>query len=169
MLEGPATIAGDAERLQQVVWNLLSNAIKFTPDGGRIEVRLRTGGRSEVGVEVTDSGKGIPAEFLPYVFDRFRQADSSSTRAHGGLGIGLALVRHLVELHGGSVAGAQRAAGARGRPSPSACPWRGRRCEADAVAPVPAATVSRASLTGLPVAATGCACWWWTTRRTRAT
>ena len=95
-------VYGDATRLQQVVWNLVSNGIKFTPNEGRIEVRVRTG-REFVDLEVADSGKGIAAEFLPYVFDRFRQADSSSTRAHGGLGIGLALVRHLVELHGGTV------------------------------------------------------------------
>jgi PAS domain S-box-containing protein len=95
--------AGDPERLQQVVWNLLSNAIKFTPRGGRVEVRTR---RDEAHLELTvrDSGQGIPAEFLPHVFERFRQADSSSTRVHRGLGLGLAIVRHLVELHGGSVA-----------------------------------------------------------------
>jgi signal transduction histidine kinase/DNA-binding response OmpR family regulator len=95
-------IAGDPDRLQQVVWNLLSNAIKFTPPSGRVEVQLsRSGGTVEI--RVTDSGPGIDAKFLPYVFDRFRQADSTSTRQHGGLGIGLTIVRHIVELHGGLV------------------------------------------------------------------
>jgi CheY-like chemotaxis protein/two-component sensor histidine kinase len=95
-------IAGDPNRLQQVVWNLLSNAIKFTGKNGRVEVVLRRA-NSHVEIVVDDSGMGITAEFLPYVFDRFRQADASSTRASGGLGIGLAIVRQLVELHGGSV------------------------------------------------------------------
>jgi signal transduction histidine kinase/ActR/RegA family two-component response regulator len=148
VFEGPATIAGDGERLQQVVWNLLSNAIKFTPGGGRIEVRLRTDG-DEVELEVTDSGKGIPPEFLPYVFDRFRQADSSSTRTHGGLGIGLALVRHLVELHGGSVAARSGGAGA-GSTFAIRLPVAGPTGETDPMAPVPAATVSRVSQAGLP-------------------
>jgi signal transduction histidine kinase len=95
-------VMGDADRLQQIVWNLLSNAVKFTPAGGRITVEVRcTDGAAEL--HVTDTGRGISAEFLPYVFDRFRQADSTTTRAHGGLGLGLAIVRHLVELHGGTV------------------------------------------------------------------
>jgi PAS domain S-box-containing protein len=93
---------GAADRLQQVVWNLVSNAVKFTPRGGRVEVSLRrVNGSAEI--VVTDTGEGIAPEVLPYVFDQFRQEDSSSTRAHGGLGLGLALVRHLVELHGGQV------------------------------------------------------------------
>jgi PAS domain S-box-containing protein len=95
-------VRGDADRLQQVVWNLLSNAVKFTPREGRVRVELAGEGGSAQ-IVVTDSGKGIGPEFLPYVFDRFRQADSSSTRMHGGLGLGLAIVRHLVELHGGTV------------------------------------------------------------------
>ena len=148
VMEGQASIMGDGERLQQVVWNLLSNAIKFTPAGGRIEVRLATRG-DEVDLEVTDSGKGIPAEFLPYVFDRFRQADSSSTRTHGGLGIGLALVRHLVELHGGSVEARSPGEG-QGATFAISLPVAGPAVEGGDVAPVPAATVSRASLTGLP-------------------
>jgi PAS domain S-box-containing protein len=99
---GVVTVAGDPVRLQQVVWNLLSNAIKFTPKGGRVQVRLeRVNSHIEIGV--SDSGTGIEPEFLPYVFDRFRQADQRSTRQHGGLGLGLAIVRHLVELHGGTV------------------------------------------------------------------
>jgi signal transduction histidine kinase len=93
-------VAGDAGRLQQVVWNLLSNAIKFTPSGGRVHVRLSRAGRAAE-ITVNDTGEGIAAEFLPFVFDRFRQADSTITRRHGGLGLGLAIVRHLVELHGG--------------------------------------------------------------------
>ncbi len=96
------SILADANRLQQVFWNLLSNAIKFTPKGGRVEVRLDRI-NSRIQVRVSDTGLGIAPEFLPYVFDRFRQADSSSTRSHGGLGLGLAIVRHLVELHGGTV------------------------------------------------------------------
>jgi signal transduction histidine kinase/ActR/RegA family two-component response regulator len=149
-LEERCTIAGDPERLQQVLWNLISNAIKFTPQGGRIEVRLLPCGET-VSIEVTDSGKGIDPEFLPYVFDRFRQADSSSTRAHGGLGIGLALVRHLVELHGGTVEARSAGAG-KGSTFAIRLPVAGPSAveEDDAVAPVPAATVSRASLTGLP-------------------
>jgi len=100
---GDDQLIADPDRLQQVVWNLISNAIKFTPLQGQVEVSLDRSG-SEFEVRVTDTGKGIAAEFLPSVFDRFQQADSSTTRVHGGLGIGLAIVRHLVELHGGSVA-----------------------------------------------------------------
>ncbi|HLL15426.1 MAG TPA: ATP-binding protein [Pyrinomonadaceae bacterium] len=95
-------ISGDADRLQQIVWNLLSNAIKFTPKGGRVQVRLERAD-SHVEIIVSDSGKGIGAEFLPHVFDRFRQADSTSTRKQGGMGLGLSIVRQLVELHGGTV------------------------------------------------------------------
>ncbi len=95
-------VAGDPGRLQQVVWNLLTNAIKFTPPGGRAEVRLARRG-DQVEVVVRDTGPGISPEFLPHLFERFRQGDSSTTRAHGGLGIGLAIVRHIVEGHGGTV------------------------------------------------------------------
>ena len=95
-------VLADPDRLQQVVWNLASNAVKFTPKGGRMEVRLSRA-ESHVHLSVKDNGKGISADFLPYVFDRFRQADSTSTRKYGGLGLGLAIVRHLVELHGGTV------------------------------------------------------------------
>ena len=101
-------ISGDPDRLQQVIWNLVSNAIKFSPRRGSVEIRLRSAG-SMVEVAVEDSGPGIDPEFLPYVFERFRQADSSSTRRHGGLGLGLAIVRHLMELHGGRVEAANRA------------------------------------------------------------
>ncbi len=95
-------ISGDPDRLQQVVWNLLSNAVKFTEKHGRIQLRLQRI-NSHVEITISDNGRGISPEFLPYVFDRFRQADSSISRMHGGLGLGLAIVRHLVELHGGSV------------------------------------------------------------------
>ena len=115
--EGVSLVRGDATRLQQVVWNLLSNAIKFTPPGGRVEIRLSEDGEPRpagsamlslsplhsVSIAVSDTGIGISKEFLPFVFDRFRQADSTSTRNYGGLGLGLAIVRHLVELHGGTV------------------------------------------------------------------
>src|SRR5262249_32122451 len=95
-------VLGDPDRLQQVVWNLVSNAIKFTPAGGRIDVRVETTDRT-VTVVVTDTGRGMPDDFVPHAFDRFRQADSSATRKHGGLGLGLAIVRYLIELHGGAV------------------------------------------------------------------
>ena len=95
-------VMGDAGRLQQVAWNLFSNAVKFTPEGGRVEVRLERVG-SKVRMTVSDTGRGIRAEFLPHVFERFRQADSTTARDQGGLGLGLAIVRHLVELHGGTV------------------------------------------------------------------
>jgi signal transduction histidine kinase/integral membrane sensor domain MASE1/CheY-like chemotaxis protein len=95
-------VAGDPDRLQQVVWNLLSNAAKFTAAGGQISICLTSAG-SNIEIVVKDTGQGIAAEVLPYVFDRFRQADSSKSRRHGGLGLGLAIVRHLVELHGGTV------------------------------------------------------------------
>jgi signal transduction histidine kinase/ActR/RegA family two-component response regulator len=95
-------VLGDPDRLQQVVWNLVSNAIKFTPAGGQVSVRLaQVDGQAQIVVQ--DTGVGIPREFLPHVFDMFRQRDSSDTRPHGGVGLGLALVRQLVELHGGSV------------------------------------------------------------------
>ena len=97
---GPIT--GDADRLQQIVWNLLTNAVKFTPKGGRIGVKVQRID-SHVEIVVSDSGLGINKEFLPYVFDRFRQADASSTRLHGGLGLGLSIVHQLVDLHGGTV------------------------------------------------------------------
>ena len=98
----PTVVSGDANRLQQVFWNLLSNAVKFTPAGGKVTVQLRQV-NSEVEITVADTGQGITAEFLPFVFDRFRQADSTSTRHHGGLGLGLAIARHLIEIHGGAI------------------------------------------------------------------
>ena len=99
-LAGP--VSGDPNRLQQVFWNLLSNAVKFTPRGGRIQVLLERV-NSHVEVSIIDTGEGIRPDFLPFVFDRFRQADASTTRRHGGLGLGLAIVKQLVELHGGTV------------------------------------------------------------------
>jgi signal transduction histidine kinase/ActR/RegA family two-component response regulator len=100
--KGAGPILGDPERLQQVMWNLLTNAVKFTPAGGAVEVDVRTRGAT-VEIAVSDSGQGIGPEFLPHVFERFRQADGTVGRKHGGLGLGLAIVRHLVELHGGRV------------------------------------------------------------------
>lgn len=101
--DGLRAIAGDGDRLQQVVWNLLSNASKFTPVGGTVGVRINQD-ETYVQIQVRDTGPGIAADFLPHVFERFRQADGSTTRTHGGLGLGLAIVRHLVELHGGIIA-----------------------------------------------------------------
>ena len=101
-LRDDVQVYGDRDRLQQVVWNLVSNALKFTPKGGRVEVEL-SDEDGDAGVRVSDTGIGIPADFLPFVFDRFRQADSSMSRRHSGLGLGMAIVRHLVELHGGTV------------------------------------------------------------------
>jgi signal transduction histidine kinase len=95
-------VAGDAGRLQQVLWNLLTNAIKFTPRGGRVHVLLERV-NSHLELNVTDTGEGIEPEFLPHVFERFRQADASTTRRFRGLGLGLSIVKHLVELHAGWV------------------------------------------------------------------
>ena len=102
-LDRDVRFSADAERLLQIAWNLLSNAVKFTPSGGRVHVRMGPNARGEIEIDVADTGIGISKEFLPFVFDRFRQADASTTRHHSGLGLGLAIVRHLVELHGGTV------------------------------------------------------------------
>jgi PAS domain S-box-containing protein len=99
----PCAMAGDPERLHQILWNLLSNAVKFTPRGGQVSVSVEVRDRT-ASLAVSDTGQGIRPDFLPHVFERFRQADATATRAHGGLGLGLAIVRHLVELHGGTVA-----------------------------------------------------------------
>lgn len=101
-LKPVATLCGDPTRLQQVAWNLISNAIKFTPKGGSVTVTTESD-EETVTLCVVDTGAGIAPEFLPYVFERFRQADGSTTRRHGGLGLGLAIVQHIVELHGGSI------------------------------------------------------------------
>ncbi|MDX2099569.1 MAG: HAMP domain-containing sensor histidine kinase, partial [Leptolyngbyaceae cyanobacterium bins.59] len=95
-------ILGDPNRLQQILWNLLSNAVKFTPESGNVTIHLEEAD-SRVQIRVVDTGIGISPDFLPYVFEHFRQADSSTTRSHGGLGLGLAIVRQLVELQGGTV------------------------------------------------------------------
>ncbi len=100
---GAGPVSGDADRIQQIVWNLVSNAVKFTPKNGRVQVRLARVA-SQVELTVSDTGQGIAPEFLPHVFERFTQADTSSTRQHTGLGLGLGITRHLVELHGGTVA-----------------------------------------------------------------
>ena len=104
-IDSVSTVMGDSQRLQQVVWNLLSNAVKFTPRGGRVQVFVE---RRDSSVELTvaDTGQGISRDFLPHVFERFRQADASTTRTHGGLGLGLSIVKHLVEAHGGSLSAA---------------------------------------------------------------
>ena len=107
---GVPSIVGDPDRVQQIIWNLLSNAIKFTPSGGRVCLTMvRQAG--EVSISVEDTGRGIAADFLPHVFERFRQADGSATRTSGGLGLGLAIVRHLVELHGGTIEAASEGLG----------------------------------------------------------
>jgi len=105
---GAVVVLGDPGRLQQVIWNLLSNSIKFTPKGGKVQVQLERV-NSHVEITVSDNGPGIDEDFLPHVFERFKQADSTSARVHGGLGLGLAIVRHLVELHGGTVEAGNRA------------------------------------------------------------
>jgi CheY-like chemotaxis protein len=104
------TVMGDSDRLQQVVWNLLSNAVKFTPSGGHVRLTAKRT-TTELHIVVSDDGQGIASGFLPYVFDRFRQADAGVARSHGGLGLGLAIVRHLVELHGGRVDAASAGVG----------------------------------------------------------
>ena len=141
-------VRGDPGRLQQVVWNLLSNAIKFTPAGGSIRIQV-TRDERDVRVSVADSGTGIPQEFLPHVFDRFRQADQTSTRVHGGLGLGLSIVKHLVELHGGTVSASS------GGPGQGACFTVRLRAEnsatADTAAAATRATGSSVSLAGKTV------------------
>ncbi|MGI9055454.1 MAG: PAS domain-containing protein, partial [Pyrinomonadaceae bacterium] len=102
VIDSNAIVSGDPDRLQQVIWNLLSNSIKFTPKDGRVQIKLERI-NSHIEITVADNGIGIDAEILPYVFERFRQSDSSTTRKYGGLGLGLAIVRHLVELHGGTI------------------------------------------------------------------
>jgi signal transduction histidine kinase len=107
---GSRTVSGDAERLQQVIWNLLSNAIKFTPNGGRVDVFIESA-NDHMEIRVVDTGNGISANFLPHVFERFRQAEDATTQRHTGLGLGLGIVRQLVELHGGTVQAASPGVG----------------------------------------------------------
>jgi CheY-like chemotaxis protein len=143
---GPLVVQGAPLRLQQVVWNLLSNAVKFTPRGGSVRLRVwRADG--EARVEVSDTGVGIPAEFLPHVFDRFRQADGSTTRQYGGLGLGLAIVRALVELHGGWIVAESEGEGRGSRYT------FGRPCAggAEAVAPPAPEAVPESQQGGVPV------------------
>jgi PAS domain S-box-containing protein len=102
VLDSSSFVSGDIERLQQVLWNLLSNAVKFTPKGGAVQIRVQRV-NSSVEIVVRDNGKGISAEFLPFVFERFKQSDNSTTRRQGGLGLGMAITRHIVELHGGTI------------------------------------------------------------------
>jgi len=108
--EIPHPVEGDAHRLQQIVWHLLSNAVKFTPPGGCIEVSTRSDG-DRVVIQVIDTGAGIPSDVLPHIFDRFRQADTGDSKTRSGLGLGLAIVHHLVELHGGSIEAASAGRG----------------------------------------------------------
>ena len=102
VLDSNGFVSGDASRLQQVLWNLLSNAVKFTPRGGRVQISVQRV-NSSVEISVSDTGKGISADFLPFVFERFKQSDNSTTRRHGGLGLGMAITRHIIELHGGTI------------------------------------------------------------------
>jgi signal transduction histidine kinase len=103
-------VTGDPDRLQQILWNLLSNAVKFTPEHGRVTAKIQRV-NSQVEITVSDSGVGISADFVPFVFERFAQGNMTGTRVHGGLGLGLAIVRHLVELHGGTVSAASAGEG----------------------------------------------------------
>ena len=141
-------IAADGDRLQQVMWNLLSNAIKFTPAGGHVRVTLQRG-PAGLTVAVADDGPGIEPAFLPYVFDRFRQADSSTTRNHGGLGLGLAIVRHLVELHGGTVHAESGGEGG-GAVFALTLPWSARGERARTTAPALRATAGACETPTVP-------------------
>ena len=155
-------------RLQQVVWNLLSNAVKFTPKGGVVQVVAASGDDSHVAIVVSDTGIGIAPTFLPHVFERFRQADASTTRRYGGLGLGLAIVRHLIELHGGTVRADSPGEGQRRRRSPSSCRWR---CAGHAARRRSARTSPTARRRGATADArrcAACACCWSRTTPTRA-
>lgn len=142
-------VSGDAERLQQVIWNLLTNAVKYTPRGGHVEARLERED-SQIAIIVQDTGEGISPDFLPYVFARFRQADGTTTRKYGGLGLGLSIVRHLVEAHGGRVSAASEGAG-RGATFTVRLPLRAMR-DADSGSRKDAAAESQSgTITGLRV------------------
>jgi CheY-like chemotaxis protein/anti-sigma regulatory factor (Ser/Thr protein kinase) len=142
-------VSGDPTRLQQVIWNLLSNAVKFTPKGGRVHVILERV-NSHVEIRVIDSGDGISREFLPQVFDRFRQAESATTRTHGGLGIGLAIVKHLVELHGGTVT-AQSDGPGTGSTFTVSLPIALTHADSEEMAEAGADSVGRVDLTGVRI------------------
>jgi signal transduction histidine kinase/ActR/RegA family two-component response regulator len=146
--EAAGPVSGDAARLQQVMWNLLANAVKFTPEGGAVRVALASKGQGEsIEITVADDGIGIAPDFLPHVFDRFRQADSSTARRHGGLGLGLAIARQLVELHGGTITVASEGEG-RGAKFTVRLPRAALRADAPA-APIDAAPAT--SLAGVDV------------------
>jgi PAS domain S-box-containing protein len=145
-------VLGDPDRLQQVVWNLLTNAVKFTAERGRVSIGVRCAGH-QVAVVVRDTGKGIGPEFLPYIFERFRQEDSTPTRAHGGLGLGLAIVRHLVEMHGGTVE-AQSAGEGFGSTFTVRLPLAGR--DRVLALGVPEPDAAAAVTSGAPAALRGC-------------
>ncbi len=161
-------VSGDPDRLLQIVWNLLSNAIKFTTRGGKVQLRL---GRvnSHVEVTVSDTGIGIVPEFLPFVFDRFRQADASFSREHGGLGLGLSIAKQLAEIHGGTITVASGGVGQGATftlrlplmivHAPPAGPWRAR-----AAADRPTCAGARRRAAARPA----CGCWRWTTKPTRS-
>ena len=146
---GLGAISADSARMHQIIWNLLSNAVKFTPHGGKIFVRVERDG-ADARITVSDTGQGIESEFLPRVFDRFRQADSSTTRSFGGLGLGLAIVRHLVELHGGTVS-AQSEGLKKGATFAATFPLLADRTEAVAVAQCEPPLAELHSLDGLRV------------------
>jgi CheY-like chemotaxis protein/two-component sensor histidine kinase len=144
-------ISGDPDRLQQIVWNLLTNSVKFTNKGGRIEVTLRSEGSDAV-LCVKDTGIGMSPELMPHIFERFRQGASSASRTHGGLGIGLALVRHLVEMHGGTVEAHSDGEG-RGSMFTIRMPMLGTRAVADkpALSTIDASSSSHGSLAGVSI------------------
>ena len=148
----PAIVSGDHGRLQQVLWNLLANALKFTPSGGRVDVRLGFAGEAAQ-VTITDTGEGIAPEFLPHVFDRFRQETADVTRAHSGLGIGLSLVRYLTELHGGTVTAESEGKG-RGATFTIRLPLLGARAsQVSAIVPPPLPAPGERVLEGLHILA----------------
>jgi PAS domain S-box-containing protein len=148
----PTLVSGDGNRLQQVIWNLVSNAVKFTPGGGKVTVTLSQV-ESEMQITVADTGRGISPDFLPFVFDRFRQADSSTTRQHGGLGLGLAIARHIVEIHGGTISASSPGEG-QGATFTVALPLlvsMARKRSQPSVAQVPEYAEDHTSLAGLHV------------------
>ncbi len=157
------SVNGDPGRLQQVLWNLLTNAVKFTPKSGRIDV-LAERVDSHLEIRVSDTGEGMTAEFLPYLFERFKQADASITRKHGGLGLGLSIVRNLVELHGGTVRAESPGLG-RGATFIISLPLRAVKSDVNRSPTHDGAVGARGSE---PPSLTGSRCWWSTTRRTGA-